>query len=240
MKRTVCLLMAVLLTCLSFAACSPFDPNYGTSGDEKENIYKDVKIPEIKSDDEKMPTYFDISLFDEENYSQIYLGKKFEHNVTYSGKKIEMPSSLDDMRESGFELIGDSEYKEDSQIFAGKSQKASFVDKYGKQIIAVFYNPSKSSVALKKCDIVKFIIPENVYLNSESVYGQFFVNGVSNESAITDVIEYLGAPSHFYAVDETHYYLDYFINAKDKRSGITVYVDIQNDNVTAIEFSLYD
>ena len=80
---------------------------------------------------------------------------------------------------------------------------------------------------------------ENFLYSKDSVYGQFWVNGVSNESAVTDVIECLGAPSHFYAVDENNYYLDYFLYEKDKRSRITVYVDVNNDCVTRMEFSLY-
>ena len=117
----------------------------------------------------------------------------------------------------------------------------SFLDEYdyNKEIIAVFYNSSRSSVSLKKCDIVKFIIPEN-YLNAEnSVYGQFWINGVNNGSAITDVIEYLGAPSHFYAVSDNEYYLDYFLFEKDKRTGITVYINPVDDCVNAIEVSYY-
>ena len=114
-----------------------------------------------------------------------------------------------------------------------------FVNEYKKQIVAVFYNPTHSSAAMEDCTIVKFIVPENLLNNPESVYGQFFVNGVSNESAITDIVEYLGAPSHFYDEGDGKYYLDYFITEKDKRCGITIYVDVNDDSIDAIEFAMY-
>ena len=57
--------------------------------------------------------------------------------------------------------------------------------------------------------------------------------------AITDIINTLGTPSHFYAVSETSYYLDYFITKRDRRNGITVYINPVDDNITAIEFSFY-
>ncbi len=243
MKKTLSIVLAavMLFVFCSLTACSPFDPQYGDSSDtSSKNIYKNVKIPEIKSDDEKMPTFVDISLYDEENYSDIYLGKKFEFNVTYDGSKMEIPTSLDDMNKKGWKLVENEQYNEESQIMAGKSAKTVFENEFHKRINAVFFNDSKSSELLKDCDIVKLTVPENVYFNKESLYGQFFVNGVSNESAITDVIEYLGAPSHFYAVNENEYYFDYFISPKDKRNGITVYVNLENDAVTAIEISNYD
>ena len=57
--------------------------------------------------------------------------------------------------------------------------------------------------------------------------------------AITDVINTLGTPSHFYKVADNNYYLDYFITKKDRRNGITVYLDPVEDLVTAVEFSYY-
>ncbi len=198
-----------------------------------------IKIPEIKSDDTIMPKYVDISLYDEENYADIYLEKKFEFNVTYCGSELTVPSSLKVMKKEGWSIVEGSEFNEDSTVRAGTSVEVSFVNEYNKQIIAVFYNPKNSSVALKKCKLVKFKIPENILDNPESVYGQFWVNGISNESAITDIINYLGSPSHFYAVSENEYYLDYFIFENDKRSGITVYVDPTDDGVHSIEFSYY-
>jgi hypothetical protein len=57
--------------------------------------------------------------------------------------------------------------------------------------------------------------------------------------AVTDIIDNLGTPSHFYQVSENAYYLDYFITKKDRRNGITVYINPVDDLITAIEFSYY-
>ena len=57
--------------------------------------------------------------------------------------------------------------------------------------------------------------------------------------AITDVINTLGTPSHFYKVSDNLYYLDYFITKKDRRNGITVYINPNEDNIVSIEFSYY-
>ena len=235
--RILSLFLAAVI-CLSFAGCTPFDSDYGES-EAEENPYKNVSAPDIKSDDEKMPTFFDISLFDEENYSQIYLGKKYEYNFIYAGGELELPSDLSDMQKSGWQITEPDKYNEKTQILPGKSLKINFTNAYGKQLTVQFTNSSKSSVDMEDCKIVKYVVPQNNYLVSDSVYGQFFINGVSNESAITDVIEYLGAPSHFYAVSEDVYYLDYFLTPKDKRSKIRVYIDVSSDNVTAVEVSKY-
>ena len=239
-KRSIALILTLAII-FSLSGCSIFDKDYGTSvsGGPVSTKKENVKIPEIKSDDEIMPTYFDISLYDEENYSGVYLGKDFQYKIAYSGSAIEMPSSYKDMVKAGFKFMENDKIKLDSKIMAGKSAKVSFVDSYGKQIVAVFYNKTSSIKTLISCPIVKFSIPENFLYNSESVYGQFWVNGVSNESAITDVVECLGEPSHFYAVDDNNYYLDYFLTAKDKRSKIRVYINVENDCVTGVEFSLY-
>jgi hypothetical protein len=129
-------------------ACSKVDLNYGVSS-EVQTTDEDtqVKIPEIKSEDEVMPTYFDISLFDEENYSDVYLGKKFEHKVTYAGSEISVPSSYKEMLKKGWSLVESTDYSVDSQIFAGKSLETVFQNEYGKHITAVFHNSSKSSVS---------------------------------------------------------------------------------------------
>ena len=245
MKKIMAFVFAAMLI-FALTSCEKMDPDYGASDlsstaekVEEVNKYEDVEIPAIKSDDEVMPTYFDISLYDEENYSKVYLGKKFDFKVSYSGSEITVPSSYKKMLKNGWSVVESEEYDKDSQLMAGKSLKVNFINEYKKQITAVFYNSASSSAALKNCPIVKFIIPENVMNNPDSVYGQFFVNGVSNESAITDIIEYLGAPSHFYHEGDGKYYLDYFISEKDKRCGITVYIDVNNDNVDAIEFSMY-
>ena len=223
------------------------DEDYGKSNSEsvseaseKEEKSDELVYPEIKSSDNVMPKYFDISAFDEENYSNIYLGKKFKYQVTYSGSILEVPSSYSKMSKNGWEISESSQYKRDSQIMAGKSIEVELFNEYGKRIVAVFSNSARSSKKLTKCDIVKFIIPENCLNKSNSYYGQFWINGVTNQSAINNIVEYLGTPSHFYAVNANHYYLDYFITEGDKRNGITVHVDPENDILLSIEFSYYE
>lgn len=242
MKRILSVMLCCLFVTL-LCACQKFDDNYGKSSSKEstaaDSVSKQIKIPEIKSDDSVMPTYIDISLYDEENYADIYLGEKFEYKVTYAGSALSVPSSYANITKEGFKLADSEEYNEDSQILAGKSLTADFVNEYSKKITAVFYNNKKSSVSLKKCPIVKFIIKENELSNPESEYGQFWINGISNVSAITDAIEYLGSPSHFYCISENKYYLDWFITKQDRRSGITVYVDTAEDTIDSIEFSYY-
>ena len=242
MKRILSVMLCCLFVTL-LCACQKFDDNYGKSSSKEstaaDSVSKQIKIPEIKSDDSVMPTYIDISLYDEENYADIYLGEKFEYKVTYAGSALSVPSSYANITKEGFKLADSEEYNEDSQILAGKSLTADFVNEYNKKITAVFYNNKKSSVSLKKCPIVKFIIKENELSNPESEYGQFWINGISNVSAITDAIEYLGSPSHFYCIGENKYYLDWFITKQDRRSGITVYVDTAEDTIDSIEFSYY-
>ena len=244
MKRILSFILCCVLL-LGLTACEKFDDNYGkssvaqkTDNSAVKKSSDDIKIPEIKSDDNVMPTYFDISLYDEENYADIYLGEKFEYKITYVGSAITVPSSYKEMTKEGWILISSDEYSEESQILAGKSLTVEFINEYNKKLTAVFYNSKKSSVSLKKCPIVKFIVKENI-IDANAEYGQFFVNGVNNVSAITDIIERLGSPSHFYRVSENKYYHDWFITEKDRRSGITIYVDTAEDRIDSIEFSYY-
>ncbi len=240
-KRIFLACISIVIIASLLSGCSIFDKDYGTSEQVTSSVQKreNIKIPEIKSDDSVMPTFFDISIYDEENYADIYLGKKYNYQVTYSGCALSLQSSYNDMVKNGFKLLETDEIKAASKLMAGKSAKASFEDSYGKQITAVFYNKSNSIKTLVSCPIVKLCVNENFLYNTESVYGQFWVNGVSNESAITDVIECLGEPSHFYAINENDYYLDYFLTKEDKRSKIRVYINVPNDCVTGVEFSLY-
>lgn len=244
MKKILSLILCCFFT-FSLVACEKFDEDYGKSSANQETqvadtkpAEKEIKIPDIKSDDSVMPTYVDISLYDEENYADIYLGEKFEYKITYVGSAISVPSSYKEITKEGWTLLPSDEYSEESQILAGKSLTVEFVNEYNKKLTAVFYNGKKSSISLKKCPIVKFIIKENV-IDANAEYGQFFVNGVNNVSAITDIIEHLGTPSHFYCVSENKYYLDWFITEKDRRSGITIYVDTAEDRIDSIEFSYY-
>lgn len=244
MKKLIAVILCFILA-LVFAGCSKVDSDYGVSSssdvieDEEKTNSQVQSYPAIMSDDEVMPKFFDISLYDEENYANIYLGKDFEYDITYSGMKMKLPSSYDEMLKLGWSLVESKDYNSNVSILAGKYLRANFQNADGRQIIVVFYNPQKTSKKMKKCNIVKFIVPENKSNTLSEEYGSFLVNGVNNDSAITDVIEQLGNPSHFYAVSESKYYFDYFLTPQDRRSGITVYVDIENDCIDSIEISYY-
>ena len=125
MKRIISIVLCcAFLFCLS--ACEKFDENYGKSSAQPQKsddqvATNEIKIPEIKSDDSVMPTYFDISLYDEENYADIYLGKKFKYKVTYCGSTFDVPVNYKDVIKDGWTLMESDEYNEDSHILAGKS-----------------------------------------------------------------------------------------------------------------------
>lgn len=239
LKGFTALLLTVLL-CLSFSACSKADKDYGVTTDEDtaKSSENDIELPEIMSSDRVMSNYFDLSLFDEENYSEVYLGKKFEIEAKYDSTVFEVPVKMTDLVKKGWNLVEGSQYDENSLIYAKETVDAVFEDEKGAKIYALFYNSSNSSVRLSNCNIVKFRIENNYYQNPQD-YNSFNINGVTNSMAITDVIEKLGTPSHFYEVSETSYYLDYFITKKDRRNGITVYINTADDSITAIEFSYY-
>lgn len=245
-KRAFAILVsAVFAVMLSLSACAPVDKDYGVQSSEPVKVQKtakkapeNVKRPAIMSDDKVMPQFVDISLFDEENYSNVYLGKKFRFNVNYAGSELDAPTTLAVLEKQGWHLKDGGKYDEESLIYACDTVDAVFENEAGAALKAVFYNSTKSSVKMKKCNIVKLRIDNNFYQNTEK-YNEFSVNGVNNKMAITDIIDTLGTPSHFYGLAENNYYLDYFISKDDRRNGITVYIDPTNDSVTAIEFSYY-
>ena len=68
--RLLSLLLAVVML-FSLSACSKFDSDYGKSDNESENKYANVKVPDIKSDDEVMPTFFDISLYEDRKSTRL-------------------------------------------------------------------------------------------------------------------------------------------------------------------------
>ena len=245
MKRLVCLFMCCVVA-FSLVGCKKFDSNYGKaseqSSEEKPDEYKNIKIPEIKSDDSVMPNFVDISLYDEENYADIYLGEDFEYKLTYCGESIVVPTTYAEFVAKGWQLADTNLYGANSTIQVGRSLEVDFVkvcEEKTVKISAVFYNKGMTLATLEKCPVVEFKIKENVLLKPDSQYAAFGVNGVSNASAITDIVEALGAPSHFYKTAENKYYLDWFITEKDRRSEITIYVDMAEDHIDAIEFSYY-
>ena len=238
-------LFAVIITVfmiLLISACSPVDRDYAVSSEESVSSVKsapeDVAHPEIMSDDKIMPQFVDISVFDEENYSEVYLGKRFKFNITYADDEFTVPTKLSVLKKKGWRLVENSQYDEESLVYACDYVQMVLEKDDGAKITATFYNSSNSSVQLKKCNIVKFKIENNFYTNGEA-FNEFNVNGINNKMAITDIIDTLGTPSHFYGTAENDYYLDYFISEKDRRNGITVYINPSEDSVNAVEFSYY-
>lgn len=243
LKRVAVGLLALLLL-TSFAACSPIDHDYGVSSEvataeeQSAKTTNESNEPAIMSSDRVMSKYFDISLFDEENYAEIYLGKKFTINAEYAGDSFKVPSKISDVEEIGWTLADGNIYDENSLVFSYETVDAVLQNENGLKLAVQFYNSSRSSVKLSECYIVKFRIENDFYQNPQS-YNEFDINGINNQMAITDIIYTLGTPSHFYEVSDSCYYLDYFITKKDRRNGITVYINPQEDSVTAIEFSYY-
>lgn len=245
MKKYTKYIMAVLLLLVfSLSACSTPDKGYGVESDVSsvtsvvKDMYPDVSRPAIMSSDRVMSKFVDISLFDEENYSEIYLGKKFKFNATYAENEYKVPTTINAMKKMGWKLVSADQHDEESLVYACESVDAVFENEKGEKISALFFNSSNSSVKLKKCSIVKFKIENNFYSNAVDYTG-FNINGINNKMAVTDVIDILGTPSHFYPEASDKYYLDYFISEDDRRNGITVYINTTDDLVTAVEFSNY-
>ncbi len=250
-RRTKTLLGLILVICMvmSLSSCSKVDKNYGvsmpeTTSSETSSVSntqsKEYSYPAIMSDDEVMPKFFDISLYDEENYADVYLGKNFQIDAVYDGVQINLPITYKEIEKLGFELVGNDKYNEKSSILAGKTVEVELQNENGNKLTAYFHNTEDSSVKLKKCNIVKLKIEENVFLSDEdSETGKFNINGLNERMVMTDVIDVLGVPSHFYREGDNKYYLDYFISKEDRRNGITVWVDVEDDVITAIEFSMY-
>ncbi len=201
-----------------------------TSGDNKSSSL--VEMPDIVSLDKKMANFFDISLFDEENYSNIFLGRNFEISASYNQKELSVPTNLEALNKIGFKIAQGQEYNANSYIYAKETITLNFVDETT-SITAQFYNSSNSSTRLNKCKICKIRVENDV-----NTIG-FNINGINNNSTVIDVIDTLGTPSHFYAVTDDNYYFDYFITKNDRRNKIRVFVDLINDCVTAVEFSNY-
>lgn len=243
--KNIALVLAFGLFLCVFSACSPVDEDYGVSSEVqvKDEVKKADNTSEdaeqvIMSSDRVMSKYFDISLFDEENYSEIYLGEKFKISARYSGYKLNVPAKISEINEFGWKLAEGNAYNENSLVFAYETIDAVLEDQTGIKMSVQFYNSTRSSVKLSECYIVKYIIKNDFYKNPES-YNAFNINGINNKMAITDIINILGTPSHFYRVSEKSYYLDYFITEEDRRNGITVYINPQEDSITSIEFSFY-
>lgn len=241
MKKLISLLLSLVFL-FTFISCSKADKNYGVTSEPE--VSSDVSsvtksdLPEIMTLDQKMANYFDTSLFDEENYANVYLDKKFKFDAVYDGCELSVPEKMETLMAAGWQLREGSEYDADSLIFAKETVALDFVNQSGAKLWALFYNSSNSSVKLLKCNIVKFRI-ENNYFEQPEDYDAFNINNITNTTAITDVIDILGTPSHFYQVEEDYYYLDYFLSKRDRRNKIRVYIDLTDDCVSAVEFSYY-
>lgn len=245
MKRLIslCLVLSFVLLSLFLNGCEKLDKNYGVkdveseiSSDEKTKMI-DVADTKIMSSDRVMSSYFDISLFDEENYSEIYLGKKFKIDAVLADEELSVPTKIQKMKENGWNFAEGNTYDDGSLVFSYETIET-VLTKNDYNITAVFYNSSRSSQKLENCNIVKFIINNDFYSNPDA-YHSFNINGITNMMAITDIVDILGTPSHFYKVSDTSYYLDYFITKKDRRNGITIFINPVEDNITSVEFSFY-
>ncbi len=242
LKQISILLVMVLL--LSATGCSLDDDKTTSSVNSISDSVKkpatktENSIPKITSSDTKMSKYFDISLFDEENYSTVFLGEEFKISASYENQQIPISTNISELEDMGWYMKKGSDYNNDSLIYANESVELNFLTKKGSGIVATFYNSANSSVRLNNCKIVKFKI-SNGYAKNKSDYAKFYVNGITNTSVVTDIIYTLGTPSHFYKQSENSYYFDYFFIKSDRRNKIRFYIDLVNDNITAVEFASY-
>ncbi len=232
---------------LTLAGCAAPDKNYGVKKpassssslpSESEITSPTESVPEITSLDSMMSKFFDITLFDEENYSDIYLGNTYKLNAKYCNTSFKLPSKLTDLNKNGWELVDGSDYDDNSLIYAKETAELVFSDKFSNKITALFYNSKNTSVRLADCEIVKLRI-KNGYINNPEVYSAFDINGIKNTSVITDVIQTFGTPSHFYKKSENAYYFDYFYEKSDRRNKIRIYINLTDDSITEVEFSNY-
>ena len=232
-------LMLVMVFLLTLTACKKADQKYGVESETADiSSVKSTSLPEISSLDDKMPKYFDISQFDEENYADIYLGKKYEIKANFVGTDFELPTTLNELSFDGWFLKFGSDYNGDSLIYAKETVELVIENQNKAVVTALFYNSSNSSVRLSECNIVKLRFNNNFSKKTED-YDEFNINGVTNTSVITDVIGTLGIPSHFYKKTEKTYYFDYFLYKRDRRNKIRVYVNLEKDQITAVEVSKY-
>ncbi len=232
-------LLLVVIFLFSLTACSKVDKNYGASSEVADiSSAKTTSLPEISSLDNNMNKFFDISQFDEENYADIYLGKRFEIKANFAGTDFSLPTTMEEIALNGWKLLKGSDYDKNSLVYAKETVELRFKNDDGAKITALFYNSSNSSVRLANCDIVKLRFDNNFSKKTED-YDEFNINGVTNTAVITDVISALGTPSHFYKKTEKTYYFDYFLYKRDRRNKIRIYVNLEKDQVTAVEVSKY-
>ena len=157
MKKVLSIILVVAVA-LVICACGKVDKNYGvdTASEVVESVEsKSDDVSKITSLDNKMSQFFDITLFDEENYSTVFLGKDFKIKASFDGCDFSLPSKISDLETDGWKLVEGSDYDNNSLIYANETVELSFVNDNENTIIAVFYNALNSSVRLDDCNIVK-------------------------------------------------------------------------------------
>ncbi len=236
MKKLLIFFLALLIATLS--GCSKAEEATDDSAPQKHPVYN-VEKPLIKSSDPIMPLYVDISIYDEEDYSKVYLGKDFQFDFNYSGTAFSLPTDYPTVKEAGYDFSNLDEYNSESIVKAGQTLEVLLQDAHSNLLCATFYNQSYASLKIESCPIVKLSIKENNLTTEGSLYSQFSINGVNNHSVITDVIDALGAPSHFETFIPNHYRLSYFLTAADRREKIVIGVDMANDCICSVEVAKY-
>lgn len=197
--------------------------------------YKNIDAPEIPSDDIVMTQFLDISFYNVENYSEIYLGKEFKVKANFDNSKITLPSTYAYIKKNGFSFVEQSDLSENSMLYAGNKHTVSLVNEHGFILNAVFYNASNESKQVKDCDIVKFSLPDVA-----DQFGTLSINGIQKGSSLSEAITFLGYPSHFHDEGNGLYLLDYFFSKNDLRNRISLYVNPAEDTVNSITFTKYN
>lgn len=240
MKKVLSMVLALVFMFLLCSCAELEEQKIDTTSKVVESVEsKSAEVTsKITSLDNKMAKYFDITLFDEENYSSVYLGEKFDFKTTYDNSEFALPTKISELEEEGWKLSKGSDYDKNSLIYAKETVELTFINDNKSKITALFYNALNTSMRLSECNIVKFHI-SNGFVKNPDKYSAFNINGITNTSVITDIIQILGTPSHFYKKSESSYYFDYFIEETDRRNKIRVYVNLVDDAVTAIEVSNY-
>ena len=121
--------LTLFLVPLMLVSCNPLE-SASKIQDELNSSQPEEESRMIRSDDPVMPTYVDISLFDEENYSSVYLGKDFAISATYDSTPLTVPMSVASLSKNGWRLTGDMD--ENSTVMAGDSIDLVLEGKNGK------------------------------------------------------------------------------------------------------------
>ena len=200
--------------------------------------YKDIVPPEISSDDRVMTAFLDITYYNVENYAEIYLGNDYNVSAEFDGTELTAPSKYDDLLESGFVLDENSEYKSDSVIYAGDKCFVTFKGPKENILTCEFYNDSAKSKEVKDCILVKYGNFINLS-DAGKIYPNFYINGFTGSSSLSEVITKLGYPSHFHKLNDNLYLLDYFFDKNDLRSRITIHAIPTEDTVTSVAYCRY-